>query len=166
MPRRNSSPMTKKCPLCAEEIQAEAVKCRHCGSDLDAHQKAQQKQKDTAIGCAALFVIGVLFYAWASWKDSTPEAQKEGAERDAAPIVTVICEREMTSRLRSPGSADYPFGHAAAVESLGDIRYRLRSYVDSQNAFGALVRTHFVCEVTGGGDDIENYNVTTLSVIE
>jgi len=51
--------MTKKCPMCGEEISAEAKKCKHCGEYFDAAGRpTSQKQRSTYI-LLAIFLGGI-----------------------------------------------------------------------------------------------------------
>jgi len=37
----------KKCSFCAEEIKSDAIKCKHCKSNLDRSQQNELKQSDS-----------------------------------------------------------------------------------------------------------------------
>jgi len=55
--------MIKKCPYCAEEIQEEAIKCKHCGEFLVERQPAKPKPPfylRTGFILICLFSIGPL----------------------------------------------------------------------------------------------------------
>jgi hypothetical protein len=74
----------KKCPFCAEDIQDDAIKCKHCGEFLDSSTSpgfAKEKipwyfRKSSII--IAVFSVGPLALPLIWWRPQTTRAWKIG----------------------------------------------------------------------------------------
>jgi len=118
--------------------------------------KKQQPEKPTIQGCIILLVLAVIiFFSVKSCFSSTPEEEKAEAELEAknkednlkikAYVWSQSCIKQ---KLKSPGSAEFPFYDEAIINKVNDSVYSVSSYVDSQNSFGALLRAKYVSRIT------------------
>jgi ankyrin repeat protein len=113
------------------------------GADVDANNADDQTPLDCAISFGHYETAEVL------------------GEREIQPgMAWVMAKSFVKEGLRSPSTAS--FGRVFSgdyqtaedcVKYLGDGQYRATGWVDAENAFGAKVRTDFICDLAYVGDD-------------
>jgi hypothetical protein len=62
----------------------------------------------------------------------------------------IISQNFVKANLKSPATAEFPL-QPEFTQQLSNNKYRIGSYVDSQNSFGALIRTRFFCDLSIDG---------------
>lgn len=78
------------------------------------------------------------------------EVPNQHAKEESAGMAIVLCEMHAKNVLKSPRSAKFPWAKKAVFD--GELAI-LKSYVDAQNSFGAMIRTNYICTVRYLGGD-------------
>ena len=162
------------CPDCGRQVSDQAPACPQCARPMAAapaptpeplqqalQEILQPKAKASSTnwflwGClvpTVVVFVGCLVSLTGDKDKRTELEQQHGSSTMAA----IMCEDYVKQRLTSPGSADFAslLSGEVRIDSLGGGRYKVHSYVDAQNSFGALLRSQFVCRIAKvpGGDE-------------
>ena len=117
----------------AEEQKAVTINLKQITAEEIAAQKAAEAQK--ARDAAAAPAV------------AQAKADRAAKELDDGTML-VKCENLVRSRLKSPSTAKFPgtMEAAAAITTYENGNKDWSGWVDSQNSFGAMLRTEFLCE--------------------
>lgn len=74
----------------------------------------------------------------------------------------VEVQNHVEQRLKSPGTADFPWTPSKHGSNVATQTYYIEAYVDSQNGFGATLRTNFAAIIRKVGEDDWQVDKLTL----
>jgi hypothetical protein len=90
-------------------------------------------------------VAGLLFCAFVGLGITNVVTTARANKRNQA--IFDICQSFTTDGLKAPATAKFPEFNIRMLTEDEDGSYTVKSYVDAQNGFGALIRNDFVCRV-------------------
>ena len=137
----------KKCTECGHEVSTKAKKCPNCGAPVPVDTNP------VALAVSSVIVLAVVLFVCSgglgkcSDGGSSSTSWQDRADEIAA---YVMAEEFVKRRLKSPSTAEFPGvfdGRHEHVTYLGNQTYRIRSWVDAQNALGGVVRSDFTIEL-------------------
>lgn len=81
-------------------------------------------------------------------------ACSEGEEKEPGKVdAFVMSQTFVKTLLKSPSTAKFPLITSAEIIPYGNGRFKITSYVDAQNSFGAMIRNNYTCTVKYVGDN-------------
>lgn len=84
-----------------------------------------------------------------------PTAQPTATAGIGAHDAWAACQKWVAGELKAPSTAAFASYGESRVQATGTtaVLYRVGSYVDAENGFGAHIRTHYVCSIQWTGTE-------------
>ena len=126
--------------------------CSDCGSTdvtLQIPEPSSRPRRATTMrsGCGiALGVVGGVIVLGGIFGGGDPPRGTSPGEPSRLDIAAV-CQHMVQKRLKAPRTAKFEWGALDSVRRVGADHFVMSSWVDSQNSFGAMLRTRFTCVV-------------------
>ena len=161
-PEMETVGVTKKCPACRKDIDSKAIKYPYCQSDTRSWVKKHQ------VGLIILAVIFVpIFMSGLTASPTTNTPAQRTAEEIASQKkhdFAALAKQEVEFRLKAPSTAK--FNTSPTITEENGI-YSISSWVDSENSYGAMIRStwsakaHYI-----GGDSLEETGLGANWIID
>lgn len=117
------------------------------------------------IGCGCLTVLLFVFFAVIA----APKLEKNWQQQDHSVDALSVSRMLVKQKLLAPASAKFPSavfdGAIGHVHRQGQT-YRIESYVDSQNVFGAMLRTRYKVTLKRIGPDIDDFEIQEVELFD
>ena len=130
---------TIKCPLCNKRT---IIMSPQQQAEFDKKQKVENAKAWTGCSFMVLILIAIVWgisSCVSSCNENSKQQRIEQAKNGDISIARIFCEDKITERLRAPSTAKFSF----TTQDKQDNEYNFSGFVDSQNGFGAMVRTAF-----------------------
>jgi len=152
------------CRHCGSEVEdkfTDVTTCWKCGAgkdgspppaakapNVDQGTIARSGQQMTA-GCGCLLFIVLAIVVGLAINHQSPEERQAKGARDQALDAYFMAQEFVKANLKTPATAKFPLypNPGIGIIRQDDGGWLISGYVDSQNAFGALIRTKFICAI-------------------
>lgn len=133
------------CPGCSRVVSKKADICPHCGYSI---KNWRRKDLIRLLSCLVAIMTVLLVLCLGLFGEPInkplPVSKNERDDIDAF----VMSQSFVEQRLIAPATAKFPYiGDAYEVTKLDSVTWLVDSYVDSQNGFGAFIRTRYVAKL-------------------
>jgi hypothetical protein len=114
-----------------------------------------------------------------AYRAEKQERSRERAEKAKRERIASLCKKDsirstayvmardfVTDRLKAPSTAEFPYGSGYSVSFVGECSFVVTGYVDSQNGFGAMIRTPWVVKLTRDLQQTDYWKLDDIAFVQ